>query len=122
MVENLKTTKYKDGTPLPNVTDETEWTGLSTPAYCWYNNDYKNYGVTFGALYNWYVVDPANMKKIAPEGWHLHMMIRAEEGYLLQDILRDFKKLTCKAVIKENYVESRKECLLKQYEKRYSLY
>lgn len=71
MVENLKVTHYNDGTDLPNITDETEWTGLSTPAYCWYNNDYTNYGTTYGALYNWYVVDPSNTKKIAPKGWHI---------------------------------------------------
>ncbi len=50
---------------------------------------------------------------------HVHLMIRAKEGYLLQDIARDFKKFSCKAVIKavkENYGESRKECLLKQLE------
>ena len=58
---------------------------------------------------------------------HVHLMIRAKEGYLLQDILRDFKKFTCKAVIKaikENYGESRKEWLLKQLETKegYSLW
>jgi len=51
MAENLKTTKYKDGTDIPLVKDASEWIVLSTPAYCWYNNDtaYKN---TYGALYN----------------------------------------------------------------------
>ena len=58
---------------------------------------------------------------------HVHLMIRAKEGYLLQDILRDFKKFTSKAVIKaikENYGESRKEWLLKQLETKegYSLW
>jgi len=58
---------------------------------------------------------------------HVHLMIRAKEGYLLQDIVRDFKKFSCKAVIKaikENYEESRKEWLLKQLETKegYSLW
>lgn len=67
MVENLKTTKYRDGTAIPNVTDNTAWDALSTPAYCWYNNDatYKN---NYGGLYNWYAV---NTGKLAPIGWHI---------------------------------------------------
>ena len=35
-------------------------------AYCWYNNDIKNY--TYGALYNWFSV---NTGKLAPIGWHV---------------------------------------------------
>ena len=50
---------------------------------------------------------------------HIHLIARAEEGHLLSDILRDFKKFTCKAVLKaitENPRESRKEWLSKQFE------
>jgi uncharacterized protein (TIGR02145 family) len=68
MVENLKTTKYNDGTAIPLVTDNTAWTALSTPAYCWYNNDASTYKATYGALYNWYAV---NTGKLAPAGWHV---------------------------------------------------
>ncbi len=71
MAENLKTTKYNDGTIIPNITGETAWAALATPAYCWYNNDYSINGTIYGALYNWYVVDPSNMNKIAPVGWHI---------------------------------------------------
>ena len=49
---------------------------------------------------------------------HVHLIIRAEEGHLLQNILRDYKKYTSKAIIKaitENYKESRKEWLLDQF-------
>ncbi len=49
---------------------------------------------------------------------HVHLIIRAKEGYLLQNILCDFKKFTSKAIIKvisENPVESRKEWLLAQF-------
>ncbi len=49
---------------------------------------------------------------------HVHLIIRAKERYLLQDILRDFKKFTSKAIIKaisDNPVESRKEWLFKQF-------
>jgi uncharacterized protein (TIGR02145 family) len=67
MAENLRTTKYNDGTPIPLVLDKNAWIILSTPAYCWYNNDtiYKN---LVGALYNGYAV---NTEKLCPKGWHI---------------------------------------------------
>ena len=68
MVENLKTTKYNDGTAIPNVTDNTAWLNLTTPGYCWYNNDAPTYKSTYGALYNWYSV---NTGKLCPTGWHV---------------------------------------------------
>jgi uncharacterized protein (TIGR02145 family) len=73
MAENLKTTKYNDGTAIPNITDNTAWTALTTPAYCWYNNDAATYKATYGALYNWYAVDVASNggKNVCPTGWHV---------------------------------------------------
>jgi REP element-mobilizing transposase RayT len=58
---------------------------------------------------------------------HLHLIIRAKEGFLLENIVRDFKKFTSKAMIKailENQCESRKEWLLRgfQTEKGYSFW
>jgi len=50
MAENLKTTKYNDNTSIPLVTDNTEWSNLSTPSYCWYNNDEGSYKEDFGGL------------------------------------------------------------------------
>lgn len=70
MVENLMVTKYNDGTSIPLVTGIYEWFSLSTPGYCWYNNEISN-KIPYGALYNWYVVDPDNPHKVAPEGWHI---------------------------------------------------
>jgi uncharacterized protein (TIGR02145 family) len=67
MVENLKTTKYNDGTSIPNVTDDTAWGSLYTDAYCWYNNDITN-KTPYGALYNWYAVYTG---KLCPTGWHV---------------------------------------------------
>src|SRR5664279_2133742 len=66
MVENLKTTKYNDGTSIPNITDGAAWESLTTPGYCFYNNEAAN-KTTYGALYNWYTV---NSSKLAPTGWH----------------------------------------------------
>ncbi len=68
MAENLKTTKYNNGTPIPNVTDDTAWSNLYTPAYCWYDNNQSTYGVIYGALYNWYTVNTSNL---CPTGWHV---------------------------------------------------
>ena len=67
MAENLKTTKYNDGTAIPLVTDSTVWVAMSSPAYCLYNND-KNYKNIYGALYNGYTI---NTGKLCPTGWHV---------------------------------------------------
>ena len=67
MAENLKTTKYRDGVTIPNVSNSTTWASLSTGAYCWYNNNAGNKNA-YGALYNWYTV---NNGKICPTGWHV---------------------------------------------------
>jgi uncharacterized protein (TIGR02145 family) len=73
MAENLKTTKYNDGTAIPNVTDGTAWAALTTPSYCWYNNDATTYKATYGALYNWYTVNSTSNggKNVCPTSWHV---------------------------------------------------
>ena len=68
MAENLKTTSYNDGKAIPLVTDNTEWSNLITPGYCWYKNDEPTYGDTYGILYNWYTVETGNL---CPFGWHI---------------------------------------------------
>lgn len=68
MTENLKTTKFNDGTTIPNVTDDNEWRYLTTPAYSWYNNDPATYASIYGALYNGFTVGTG---KICPSGWHV---------------------------------------------------
>lgn len=67
MAENLKTTKYNDDTPIPNITADEEWIVITTPAYCWFGNNISNKD-TYGALYNWYVVGTG---KLCPDGWHV---------------------------------------------------
>jgi uncharacterized protein (TIGR02145 family) len=67
LVENLKTTRCNDGTPIPLVTDIASWSNLDTLGYCWYNNDIANKN-TYGALYNWFAV---NTGKLAIAGWHI---------------------------------------------------
>jgi len=68
MQENLKTTKYNDGTPIPNVTDITEWRHCDSPAFVWYDNDIS-YKEQYGALYNWHAV--GDRPGLCPEGWHV---------------------------------------------------
>jgi uncharacterized protein (TIGR02145 family) len=70
MVENLKTTKYRDGTQITNVTDATAWFNLNigTGAYCNYNNDANN-ATTYGRLYNFHAVKDS--RGLAPKGWHI---------------------------------------------------
>ena len=72
-VENAEMVTYRDGTPIPEVTDATEWSNLTTGAWSYYDND-----PTKPRLYNWYAVmgihdaDPNTLnKKFAPEGWHV---------------------------------------------------
>ena len=72
MAENLKVTKYNDGASIPNVTEagvpegSYGWRNLTTPAYCWHDNDINK--STYGALYNWYAVET---EKLCPTGWHV---------------------------------------------------
>ena len=79
MAENLRSTKYSDGTNIPLVTDQTQWANNSTnntklPMMSWYNNDQATYTANkYGALYNWYAVSPTSNgnKNVCPTGWHV---------------------------------------------------
>jgi len=66
--ENLKTTKFNDGTEIEELTDGNLWYFRCTPAYCWYDNDEEKYRDLYGALYNFYV---GQTGKVCPEGWHV---------------------------------------------------
>jgi uncharacterized protein (TIGR02145 family) len=78
MAENLKTTKYNDGTAIPNAIDYNTWSTMTTGAYCDYNDTPAN-STTYGRLYNWFTVDnnPATKlasnggKNVCPVGWHV---------------------------------------------------
>jgi len=68
IAENLKTTKFNNGQSIPLVQDNQDWCILTTPAFCWYNNDENSHKATYGALYNWYAV---NNKNLCPVDWHV---------------------------------------------------
>jgi uncharacterized protein (TIGR02145 family) len=66
--ENLRTTTYANGDPIPNVTGNTAWIGLTTGAWAHYDNN-ASYENPYGKLYNWYAVaDPRN---VCPTNWHV---------------------------------------------------
>ncbi|MCW8797021.1 MAG: fibrobacter succinogenes major paralogous domain-containing protein [Chlorobium sp.] len=67
MAENLRTTRYNDVSLISQVTDDDEWSDLTTGAWCDYDNDPAN-GAVYGKLYNWFAV---NTGKLAPPGWHV---------------------------------------------------
>lgn len=73
MLENLKTTKYNDTTNIPKVAVAATWMGLTTPGYCWYESDSITNKPLYGAIYNWFVVDPVSNgnKNVCPVGWHV---------------------------------------------------
>ena len=65
---NLDVTTYRNGDPIPQVTDPNAWAMLSTGAWCYYENNSAN-GTTYGKLYNIYaILDP---RGIAPVGYHV---------------------------------------------------
>jgi uncharacterized protein (TIGR02145 family)/uncharacterized repeat protein (TIGR02543 family) len=66
MVENLKTTHYRNGVEVHYEPDPDKWNQI-IPQYCWYNNDTTN-KATYGALYNWFV---CYSNAISPAGWHV---------------------------------------------------
>jgi uncharacterized protein (TIGR02145 family) len=81
MSENLKTTRYSDGSIIPRIEDQNVWFYMPwyNSAYCWYDN-ISTIGYSDGFLYTW----PAAMKinsageiktgivqGVCPDGWHL---------------------------------------------------
>ncbi len=68
MVENLQVTHYRNGDPIPIVTNTAIWAALSSGGCCNYQYDEHNVAV-YGRLYNWYAVNDS--RGIAPEGWHV---------------------------------------------------
>ena len=68
MSENLKVTKYRDGTAIPTGLSNSEWENTTSGAYAVYDNN-ETHADTYGYLYNWYAVDDS--RNIAPDGWHV---------------------------------------------------
>ncbi|MFN8254837.1 MAG: fibrobacter succinogenes major paralogous domain-containing protein [Bacteroidales bacterium] len=69
MVENLKTTRYRNGDLIPIVADSLGWYSLSKGAYCNYENNADSFSLVYGRLYNWFAI--SDNRNIAPDGWHV---------------------------------------------------
>ena len=68
MAENLKVSKYNDGTTIPQVRDNFDWKNLNKGAWCYYENDESN-NDKYGKLYNWYAA--MSTRNICPSGWRV---------------------------------------------------
>lgn len=68
MAENLATTTFNNGTPIPTVATGTLWATLAGPGYCWYDDNQAINKPLYGALYNWFAANTANL---CPEGWQV---------------------------------------------------
>jgi uncharacterized protein (TIGR02145 family) len=66
--QNLRTSTFADGSAIPNVTSDSIWANLESPAWCNFGNNVSN-GNTYGKLYNWYTV--ADPRSICPAGWRV---------------------------------------------------
>ncbi len=76
MAENLSTSNYRNGDPIPQVDNPEAWSLLTTGAWCYYENK-SDKNVTYGKLYNWYAVnDP---RGLAPAGWHVASDVEWQE-------------------------------------------
>lgn len=81
MSENLRTTVYANGDPIPNVLDPNQWASLTSGGWAYYNND-SQLENPYGKLYNWFTV--ADSRNVCPSGWHVPS---AAEWQLLSDYL-----------------------------------
>ena len=68
MEENLKTTTFNDGTPIPYVEPDSLWNPFFAAAYGIYADSEKVYKDIYGAIYNWHCV---GTNKLCPVGWHV---------------------------------------------------
>lgn len=68
MAEDLRTTSYRDGTSIPNISDNSEWATLSSGGWVYYANDDFNSDIN-GKLYNWFTVNDS--KGICTTGWKI---------------------------------------------------
>jgi uncharacterized protein (TIGR02145 family) len=77
--ENLRSTKYSDGSAIPLVSDSLIWVNnynnnSQLPMMCWLNNDsVSSIQNNHGALYNWYAINQSTNgnKNLCPMGWHV---------------------------------------------------
>ncbi len=95
---NLNVSHYRNGDIIPQVTDPTQWTNLTTGAWCYYKNDSSN-GVVYGKLYNWYAVNDS--RGLAPQGYHIptdnewnSLIVCLDPSYIpVSSLINDFSSI-----------------------------
>jgi uncharacterized protein (TIGR02145 family) len=79
MANNLRTTKYADGKPIPEVSSTADWKALTSSdiGYCWYPT-VPDYAYKYGLLYTWSAAMNGStgsttniVQGVCPTGWHL---------------------------------------------------
>ena len=65
--ENLRSTEFRDGTPIPQLQSEQDWVNAESPGWCFYENENGLEMSDFGMLYNFYVVG----NNMCPVGWRV---------------------------------------------------
>ncbi len=83
LLENLKTTRYNDGTPILTRLSPEEWGSIKEGAYSDYDDNPAN-GKFYGRLYNEFAIRTG---KLCPVGWHVADLY---EYGLMTDILTEF--------------------------------
>lgn len=68
MADNLNVTHYRNGDPIPSITNNQEWEEMKEGAYSYYRN-FWYFGRVYGALYNWHAVN--DERGLCPEGWRI---------------------------------------------------
>ena len=81
MKQNLKVTKYNDGSEIPTGLNNATWSSTEEGAYAVYDDDLANAEV-YGNLYNWYAVDDS--RGVCPQGYHVP---KIEEYIILSNYL-----------------------------------
>ena len=66
--ENLRTTKFNNGSSISRVTNNSTWYGLASSARCEYDNNQNNVD-SYGRMYNGYAM--ASISGLCPTGWHI---------------------------------------------------
>ncbi len=77
MKENLRTTRYREGTPIAQVTINSQWEANDgTGKWKWYDNN-EDFDMPYGKFYNWYAADDS--RGLCPSGWHVPSLSEANQ-------------------------------------------
>ncbi len=68
MAENLRTSRFTDGSEIPMINDPTSWLNANYGAWCWYDTINTD-DLPYGKLYNWYAIN--DTRGVCPSGWHV---------------------------------------------------